>query len=308
MRILDSHIHLYPPEVFADPVAWGTAQGEPWWTCCVAPPHQPTLQGWADVGTLLRAMDRAGVEQGVMLGWYWERQETCELQNGWFIDWVRQHPDRLRGFATVQPNSGQRGLDNVRAALDAGLCGIGELLPQAQGFRFTDEAWARLVALAVERRVPINLHVTDPVAVGAGAGVKATPLEDYVRLTRDFPAATFILAHWGGGLPFYELNPRIRAAFRNVYYDTAASPLLYDPGVFRRVVDLIGAERILFGTDYPLLCFPRQTREPEFGRHLAEVAAAGLTEAERAAILGGNLLRLLAGRSDQPGAAESAGR
>jgi predicted TIM-barrel fold metal-dependent hydrolase len=63
--------------------------------------------------------------------------------------------------------------------------------------------------------------------------------------------------------------------------------------VFRRVVDLIGAERILFGTDYPLLCYPRQTRTPEFGRQVADVAAAGLNEAERAAILGGNLLRLL---------------
>lgn len=193
----------------------------------------------------------------------------------------------------MQPNSGQRGFDSLRRALDAGLCGIGEVLPQAQHFSFTDENWARIVALAVERRVPINLHVTDPLAVTAGSLTKPTPLENFVRLVTDFPEATFILAHWGGGIPFHELNPRLRALFKNTYYDTAASSLLYDKSVFRRAVDLIGVERVLFGTDYPLLCYPRESREPEFARALADATSTGLTDAELENVLGGNLLRLL---------------
>jgi predicted TIM-barrel fold metal-dependent hydrolase len=292
MRIFDCHIHMYPPEVFRDPVAWGTANAEPWWTFCVAPPNVPTLQGWADVPRLLRDMDAAGIERCLMLGWYWENQETCELQNRWFIDWVQAHPDRLLGFATVQPNSGQRGLDNVRRALDSGLCGLGELLPQAQHFSFQDENWSRLVALATERKVPINLHVTDPLGYTPGSTTKPTPLEDFIQLARTFPDTNFILAHWGGGIPFYELSPKLKPALRNIYYDTAASPLIYDPAVFRRVVDLIGPERILFGTDYPLLCYPKLTREPDLARQLDE-SRTGLTAAEQDAVLGGNLRRLL---------------
>jgi predicted TIM-barrel fold metal-dependent hydrolase len=292
-RIVDAHIHMYPREVFADPIAWGTAQGEPWWTYCVAPPHKPTIQGWADIPRLLSDLQRAGIGQAVMLGWYWERQETCELQNQWFIDWCRQYPDTLLGFATVQPNSGQRGLDNVRRALDAGLCGIGELLPQAQGFTFQDEKWGRLVELAVERDVPINLHVTDPLSFNPQACTKATPLENYVQLVRDFPDAQFILAHWGGGIPFFELNATVRALFKNVFYDTAASPLLYDNRVYRRVVDLIGVDRILFGTDYPLLTHPRIDREPGFMLDLADARSGGLTPEEEDKVMGGNLLRLL---------------
>ncbi|MBL9207075.1 MAG: hypothetical protein JNN01_18435, partial [Opitutaceae bacterium] len=69
--VIDSHIHMYPASVFADPTAWGTAHREPWWTYCVAPPHQPTLQGWATVDDLVRDMDAAGVDRAVMLGWYW---------------------------------------------------------------------------------------------------------------------------------------------------------------------------------------------------------------------------------------------
>lgn len=256
------------------------------------PPGRRTLQGWADVSQLLRDMDRAGIEKAVLLGWYWERQETCELQNRWFRDWTQAHPDRLLAFAAVQPNSGSRGLDGVRRALDGGFRGVGELLPQAQGFSFEGEEWARLVALAVERAVPINLHVTSAVATGATS--KATPLEDFVRLVRRFPEATFILAHWGGGLPFFfEFQPALRERFKNVYFDTAASSLIFQKNVFRRVVDLIGADRVLFGTDYPLLCYPRESRTPDFSRALADASTAGLTEAELTQVLGGNLLRLL---------------
>jgi predicted TIM-barrel fold metal-dependent hydrolase len=291
--VLDCHTHLYPPEVQRDPAAWGAAHGEPWWGLCVAPPGRTSLQGWADIPRLLADMDRAGVEKCVMLGWYWERQETCELQNRWYADWVRRHPDRLLGFAAVHPDSGERGLDDVRRSLDAGLCGIGELHPGVQGSGLAGPGWRRVAELALERRVPVNLHVTDPVAFGPGSTSRATPLEGYLALAGEFPGVTFILAHWGGGLPFHELTSRVRAALRNVVYDSAASPLLYEPSVYRRVADLVGAERILFGTDYPLLCHPRATREPGFERSLADARASGLSEAELGLALGGNLRRVL---------------
>lgn len=236
-------------------------------------------------------MDRAGIEKCVMLGWYWEHQETCDLQNGWFIDWIRQHPDRLLGFASVQPAQGPKALDQLQRALDSGLCGIGELFPQAQRFTFEDEVWGRLVEIAVERDVPINLHVSDPLTETPSMPHLA-PLKDYVKIAQVFPSAKFILAHWGGGIPFYELNPKVRALLKNVYYDTAATPLLYDKRVFRSIVDLIGPERILFGTDYPLLCYPADSREPDFWRQRVE-AEETLTPKERELVMGGNLRRLL---------------
>lgn len=297
MPIIDAHIHAYPPELFADPAAWGAARGERWWTACVAPAKGRSLQGWASVDRLLRDMDAAGVDQVVMLGWYWEHQETCEWQNRLFLDWQRAHPDRIQAFAAVNPAAGARACEALERALDAGLRGVGELLPQAQGGDLLDDNWARVFALAAARGVPVNLHVTDPVAFGpeARAAVKSTPLESFVAMLRAHPATTFILAHWGGGLPFHELNPRLKPLFRNVYYDSAASALLYSPEVFRRVVDIVGPERVLWGTDYPLLTRPRLAREPGFAMDLAEVRGpvAALTPAEQAAVLGGNAARLL---------------
>jgi len=292
MRIVDAHVHFYPEEVSEDPVQWGTEHREPWWTSCVAPVGRRSIQGWATSAVLLRDMDRAGIEKCVLLGWYWQNQETCDLQNGWFANLIEAHPERLLAFAAVQPKGKQAALDSLERALDVGFCGIGELSPQAQEFAYDDPTFVRVLQIAVERCLPTTLHVTDPV-VPTTAVAKPTPLEDFVTLAKDFPTLKLILAHWGGGLPFYELNPRLQDILRNVSYDCAASALLYDKRVFRQVVDLVGADRVLYGSDYPLLLYPREQRLPEFKRFLNEVVGAGLTIEEQEKVLGGNLLRLV---------------
>jgi len=93
-----------------------------------------------------------------------------------------------------------------------------------------------------------------------------------------------ICAHWGGGLPFYELMPEVRQACANVYYDSAASPFLYRPEVFSAVVRLVGSRRVLFATDYPLL---RQKRVLDY------LAESGLAGRELDDILGNNAAQLL---------------
>jgi predicted TIM-barrel fold metal-dependent hydrolase len=292
MRIVDSHVHFYPEEVSADPVKWGTERGEPWWVSCVAPVGRRSIQGWATSAVLLRDMDRAGIEKCVLLGWYWENQGTCDLQNRWFRDLITEHPDRLLAFVAVQPRAKQAALDSLERALDAGFCGIGELFPQVQGFAYDDTYFVRVLQIAAERRAPVNLHVTDPL-VPTTAVTRSTPLENFIRLAKEFPTAKLILAHWGGGLPFYELNPQLHQILRNVTYDCAASPLLYDKRVFRQVIDLVGVDRVLYGSDYPLLLYPRQQREPDFKRLLNDVVTAGLSMEEQDKVLGKNLLRLV---------------
>lgn len=291
--VIDAHLHLYAPEVSANPGVWAKAHKEWYWLDCVAPADRPSIQGWATVDRLLRDMDDAGVDHAVLLGWYWEHQATAEMQIEWFSHWIQTHPDRLSAFAPVVPSRDGIWLDTTRRALDSGFRGIGELLPRIQGFTFKDDCFAALMALALEYRVPINLHVTDPVAAIRRESQVPTPLEEFVQLFADFPENAFVLAHWGGGLPFHELNRNSSALFRNVFYDTSASPLLYPPQIFRRVCDVIGSDRILFGTDYPLLTHPRISREPDFRRDLQDARTSGLTEPELQQVLGGNARRLL---------------
>ena len=78
--------------------------------------------------------------------------------------------------------------------------------------------------------------------------------------------------------------PEVAGELTNVYVDSAATPFLYKANIFRMVRDLVGDEKILFGSDYPLL-------SPK--RILDQVESAGLTEDEKAGIKGNNAKLLL---------------
>ena len=141
---------------------------------------------------------------------------------------------------------------------------------------------------------PVTYHVTEPVG-HEYAGRIPTPFEDFLWLVREFPELKIILAHAGGLFPFYELNPMIRPELKNVYYDLAACPLLYEPSLYRKLIEVVGPEKILWGTDYPLRIFPKVQKEPDFSTFKDFVEKeAKLNDSEREAIFGKNLLSLLA--------------
>jgi predicted TIM-barrel fold metal-dependent hydrolase len=295
MRIIDAHVHLYPPEVGRDPAAWAAAQGEPHWAvlCTRRRRGGQPVQTFPTIGQLLRDMDAAGVEKAVLLGWYWKQPATCVWQNRYYAKCTQAHPDRLAAFATIHPSAGATAVQaEIHRAHDDGLCGLGELSPHSQGYTIDDPALAAALALAAELGMPVNLHVTDP-ATGRYPGRVETPLEDFVRIATGHPQVKFVLAHWGGGLAFRETNPDQRRVLANVRYDTAASPLTYDDRIWRTVLDVVPPEKVIFGTDYPLNLFPESGGEPGWRGILAEIDQAGLTPEEKAPLLAGNAARLL---------------
>jgi hypothetical protein len=283
VAIVDAHVHLYPPEVNRDPAAWAAANGEPHWAelCTRRRKDGRPVQGFPSVDQLLRDMDTAGVAKAVLLGWYWENHATCVRQNKFYAECVRTHPGRFAAFATVHPAAGAAALAEIRRAVGDGLIGLGEISPHAQHVAVDDPVLRQILALAGELKLPVNLHVTDP-ASRKFPGRVETPLPDFVRLSREFPDATFILAHWGGGLAW----SAEAAALPNVWFDTAASPLLYGAEVWAKAK----SGRVLFGSDYPLVLYPRTETTAGFGGLLTEARGAGAS----AAVLGGNVARLLA--------------
>jgi predicted TIM-barrel fold metal-dependent hydrolase len=180
----------------------------------------------------------------------------------------------------------------MNCARDDGLIGLGELCPWSGGGSPLDEEWQAVFAHAIALGWPVNLHVTDP-ASRFFPGRVVTPLEDVIALARQQTGLRLVLAHWGGGLVFHELNTHARQALKNCVYDTAATPLLYDPAIYAAAVRAVGVERILFGSDYPLMVFPKEQREPDFVRALAQVRSVGLEPSALARLLGENARRVL---------------
>jgi hypothetical protein len=78
--------------------------------------------------------------------------------------------------------------------------------------------------------------------------------------------------------------PEVKKAMAHVYYDTAASPFLYSPRIYAIASEIIGSDRILFGSDYPLIS-PR--------RYFKELGESVVSEDDRRKILGLNLMKLL---------------
>jgi uncharacterized protein len=288
MPIIDAHVHLYPAEVDRDPAGWAETRGERHWAllCTRRRRDGRPVQTLPTIAALLTAMDAAGVERAVLLGWYWEKPETCVWQNRFYANCVRAHPDRLAAFATLHPGAGHwPTLQEMHRARDDGLIGIGELSPHSQGFAIDDPVFHEVLTLAGDWKIPVNLHVTDHQARPFPGKIE-TPADDFVRLAQTFPQTTFVLAHWGGMLPMSDAR---FAGLDNVYYDTAASPLMYDGGVWARTLPMLRPERVLFGSDFPLILYPRVSVEAELSRFVAEARAAAVPDA----VLRGNVARLL---------------
>ncbi len=230
------------------------------------------------------SMDRAGVDVSVVLNIGWTTHELCVRTNDYIIEAVARHPDRLVGFCAVQPRAGKAAVTELQRCAKSGLKGVGELRPDTQRFDLGDkEVMQPVIEAMMEHRLVFLTHASEPVGHSyPGKGI-ITP-DILYRFISNFPQLTIVLAHWGGGLPFYALMPEVAEALSNVYFDTAASLFLYRDEIFKHIVEIVGPDKILFGTDYPLI---RQ------GRLLKSVRSLNLPEDVKNMILGGNAKRIL---------------
>lgn len=283
--MIDAHTHLFSPDVIAQRARY--AERDTFFGYLYARPQARTI-GAAE---LLAAMEASGVARAIVVGWPWQNHDVCVEQNTWLIEVARQHRARLSVLCTVQPNAGDAAIRELRRCVEGGLVGVGELNADGQGFRLDDASFLRLARAASELRVPLLLHTNEPVG-HPYPGKGRLSLAEIYAFVRQVPDLRVVLAHWGGGYPFYELMPEVRAASHNVFYDTAASPLLYTPNVFRVVVNIVGADRVLFGSDYPLILYPKRQPEPDMRPFLDEVRGAGLLDTELEMILGRNAARV----------------
>lgn len=275
--IIDAHSHVFPPEVrhkrdeyLARDAAFRELYASP-------------KARIATADELLASMDAAGIDRSVACGFAWSDAELCHRHNEYLLEAAAQSGGRLISFCTIQP-SDEGARDELKRCAAGGARGLGELRPQHQGYRLIDSEEADLLAWAAGAYDLVLLfHASEPVG-HAYPGKAGLPLDQLARFVADFPGVTVVAAHWGGGLPFYALMPEVREALAHTYFDTAATGFLYRPDVYARGVELVGAERILFGSDFPLV--PQE-------RGLQELREAPIDDEARRLIQGENARHLL---------------
>jgi len=276
--IIDFHTHVFPPQIKKNRSKY--IESDP----CFAILYSDKNAKIATADELIASMDRAGIDTSVIVNIGWTTHELCVETNDYILESIARYPRRLIGFCAVQPHSYEAAITEIERCAEEGIRGIGEMRPDIQLFDLRDEEVIEPVIEVIRKRKLILLiHATEPVGHNYAGKGAITPETLYPFITSR-PDLTIVCAHWGGGLPFYALMPEVKQAMGNVFFDTAASPLLYSPQIYKEVIQLVGAEKILFGSDYPLLAPSRL---------LDEIRSLDLPEETRDLILSGNAQRLL---------------
>ena len=282
--LIDAHIHLFPPEVRDDPAACRTRDQQ----FGLLYDESASMAGAAEA---VAALDEAGIDAAVAYGFPWSDTGLARRHNEYLLEAAARFPGRLIPAACVHPLS-SGAVEEAERALAAGARLLGEI-----GVYDRDldgdvrPALEALAAVCRGQGKTLCLHTNEPVG-HEYPGKAPMTLASLYRFIEAIPGQPVILCHWGGGLFFFSLlRKRVREVLADVYLDTAASPFLYRPRIYRLACDLVGADRVLLGTDFPLLGWARTAGELE---------RAGIADEERALICGDNAARLL-GLASPPG-------
>ena len=276
--IIDFHVHILPPKMRQERAAF--CRSDSMFREFFTVPKARI----ASAEDLIASMDECRVDASVLLSAGWDTNETCRLTNDYILDSAARYPKRLIPFCVVQPRDRDAAVRELERCARGGARGIGEMRSDSQGYDLGDrEIMEPIVEVARQHHMVYLTHASEPVGhLYPGKGT-ITPDSIY-RFILNFPGLPVVLAHWGGGLPFYGLMPEVAAAMEHTYFDSAATPYLYRPQVFESVAAMVGADKILFGSDYPLLS-PRRVMD--------QIASTTLSPEAKSLILGGNARRLL---------------
>jgi hypothetical protein len=239
---------------------------------CHIGPYAGFYQPGADADSMVRTMDRIGIARACVFS---TLAVTSDMRGGNDLSLAaaRAHPDRLVAYAVPDPNRPDEIAYELKRCLDAGAVGI-KFHTQLHNYPFDGPNYEPAFALADQHHLPLISH-----GVGSADTLR--------RVARAYPNTHFIVAHLAarGAWPVVEPVQRVAVEEPNVYLDLASSVARF--GDFTAMVHAVGADKLLWGSDYLWMCSTHQ---------IGRVLLCPIAEEDKLLILGGNMQRLLATR------------
>jgi predicted TIM-barrel fold metal-dependent hydrolase len=234
---------------------------------------------------MLRRMDAAGIERGFLVATRAGRlgHPACyHLPYELVARAVKQHPDRFHGMAGLDPYEGMKGVQELeRAVEELGFIGA-HFYPHWYELAPDHAKWYPYYAKCCELDVPVQLQVGQSMIYDPTYPVRSVgrPITlDAVAC--DFPELKLVGIHVG--IPWTDEMIAMAWKHPNVYIGCDAHSPKYWPESFVRYVNSYGQDKVLFGTDFPILDFER-TRE--------EIEALGLKPEAKKKLLRENAVRV----------------
>ncbi len=249
MTVIDVHAHIYP-----DAIARRAADS-------IGEFYGLTMHLDGTVDELLSAGEKAGIARHLVHSVAVTPSRVRSV-NDFLIAAAQAHPDRLIGFGTMHPDYADLPAE-LRRLKAAGLRGV-KLHPDFQRFRLDDDNAMAMFRAMAELGLPALVHTGD----------HRYPFSEPSRMARvlcALPELKAICAHLGGWSVWQEAWKEL-ADLPNAWVDTSSSLYALSPEEAAAIIRRYGAERVMFGTDYPMW-------EPS--EELKRLAAVPLTDAER---------------------------
>jgi aminocarboxymuconate-semialdehyde decarboxylase len=323
VRVVDVHAHVIPPVLVQamrtggapDGIRLEQVDGKPWVV------HRqgyryPLLDAFHEVEARLSRMDTDGVDHALLsvappLFLYWidaaEAADAARAVNDALIAMAAQAPERFSTVATLPMQDPDAAIAELGRMAAAGAVGA-QIGPHCEGTPLDGEQLRPVLAAAETAGLPLILH---PYYVGSDpelddfylTNLEGNPWQTAVGASRlilsgaldDLPGLDCVLVHGGGHLPFqvgrldhgHRVRPEAKLPrhppsdyLRRFHYDT----LTHRPSATGFLLEQVGADRVVFGTDTPF----------DMGGPGLDDQLAGLTlsDDDRAAIAHGNAARL----------------
>ena len=243
--IIDFHTHIFGPDVRDRRDDY--ARRDPAFAEMYSDPKAKI----ATADDLLASMDAAGVDVCVALGFAWRDDDDVSRHNDYLLEAAARSKGRFVPFTTVNMASAAAESEIARCVA-AGARGLGELRPDSQGWDLNGGEGERLAAATREHGLILLVHVTEE-GGREYPGKRGCSLAAFREFAHRHKDLVIVGAHLGGDV--YRDGPS------PVYVDTAAQPFLYRDKEAKDALAAVPADRLLFGSDYPLISQARALDE-----------------------------------------------
>jgi hypothetical protein len=234
---------------------------------------------------MLELMDQAGIERAFLIA---TKTGRLGLPGSWHLPYeivaraVKEHPGRFYGLAGLDPTEGMAGVRALeRAVRDYGFIGA-HMYPHWFELAPDHARWYPFYAKCVELDVPVQMQVGQSLIYTSDQRLRSVgrPITlDAVAC--DFPELKLVGIHVG--IPWTDEMIAMAWKHPNVFIGCDAHSPRYWPASFVQFIDSYGQDKVIFGTDYPVL---------DFGRTRDEIEALGLRPQPRRKLLRENALRI----------------
>ena len=189
---------------------------------------------------------------------------------------VKQHPDRLIGYFTLNPRYPKESLEEIERCVDMGMLGY-------KGYtqvKISDPLYYPVIEKLIDHKLIVFMHAFCQIGMGGyrmkydiGKWYNTSIPEDFVEISKKYPEAIFQFAHIGGGGD-WEYECKMLKDSPNVYVDTSGSN--NEEHMIDFAIQYLGEDRLFFGTDM------------SFYQGVGKIFASNLTESQKRKIFYGN--------------------